>query len=64
MTNKKTVIIDEAKCTGCGMCVPKCRKGIIEVIDGKARVVSDHLCDGAGVCLSRCPQGAITIGYK
>ena len=64
MANKKIVKIDEAKCTGCGLCVPKCHKGIIAVVDGKARVMSGDLCDGAGLCLSLCPQGAITVEYR
>ena len=64
MAKLNVVNIDQDKCTGCGACVPKCRKGIIEIIDGKARVVSEDLCDGAGVCLSLCPQEAITIEYK
>ena len=42
-------------------CVPSCAEGAIQVVDGKARLVSDIYCDGSGVCLSHCPQGAITI---
>lgn len=64
MAKRKIVNINQDKCNGCGLCVPKCHKGIIEIVDGKARVVSDDLCDGAGLCLSLCPQGAITIEYK
>ncbi len=58
---RKIVRIDESKCDGCGLCVPACHEGAIEVIDGKARLVSDRYCDGLGDCLGECPQGAITI---
>jgi NAD-dependent dihydropyrimidine dehydrogenase PreA subunit len=55
------VVIDEEKCDGCGLCVPSCAEGAIQIIDGKARLVADNLCDGLGACLGDCPQGAITI---
>lgn len=53
--------IDEEKCNGCGDCVTACAEGAIQVIDGKARLVSEIYCDGLGACLGHCPQGAITI---
>lgn len=58
------VSIDEELCNGCGECVPSCAEGAIEIIDGKARLVSDALCDGLGVCLGHCPQGAIRIDQR
>ncbi|MBD3392962.1 MAG: 4Fe-4S dicluster domain-containing protein [Chitinivibrionales bacterium] len=58
---KRTVInINEDKCTGCGLCIPNCPEGAIQMIDGKARLVSDLMCDGLGACLGHCPEGAIT----
>lgn len=58
---RQIIKIDEAKCTGCGLCVPNCAEGAIQIIDGKARLVSELLCDGLGACLGHCPEGAITI---
>lgn len=58
---RKVVKIDENKCTGCGLCVPGCAEGAIQIIDGKARLVAENLCDGLGNCLGECPEGAITI---
>lgn len=58
---RKIVLIDEEKCDGCGLCVPACHEGAIQIADGKARLVEDRLCDGLGDCLGRCPQHAITI---
>ncbi len=58
---RKIVHIDEEKCNGCGQCVPACAEGAIQIIDGKARLVSDSYCDGLGACLGECPQGAITV---
>ncbi|HPG38675.1 MAG TPA: 4Fe-4S dicluster domain-containing protein [bacterium] len=59
---KRNIInIDQKKCTGCGLCIPGCPEGAIQLIDGKARLVSDLICDGLGACLGHCPEGAITI---
>jgi len=58
---RKIVQIDEAKCDGCGVCVPNCVEGALQIIDGKARLISDLFCDGLGACIGYCPQGAITI---
>jgi NAD-dependent dihydropyrimidine dehydrogenase PreA subunit len=58
---RKVIQIDEDKCDGCGLCVPSCAEGAIQVIDGKARLASETYCDGLGACLGECPQNAITI---
>jgi NAD-dependent dihydropyrimidine dehydrogenase PreA subunit len=58
---RNVVHIDEEKCNGCGVCVPSCAEGALQIIDGKARLVSEVYCDGLGACLGECPQGAITI---
>ncbi len=55
------VKIDEDLCNGCGVCIPECHEGALQIIDGKARLISDLMCDGLGACLNHCPQGAMTI---
>jgi len=61
---RNIVKINEEKCNGCGVCAPACAEGAIEIIDGKARLVSETYCDGLGACLGECPQGAITIAER
>ena len=58
---RQIVRIDEDKCDGCGLCVPDCAEGAIQVVDGKARLVAENLCDGLGNCLGACPNDAIAI---
>jgi len=60
-TIRKIIKIDEEKCDGCGLCVPACPEGALQIIDGKAKLVKENFCDGLGACLGECPQGAITI---
>ncbi len=58
---RQIIKIDEEKCNGCGDCVPNCAEGAIQIIDGKARLISDMFCDGLGACVGHCPLGAITL---
>ena len=58
---REIVKINEELCDGCGECVPGCHEGALQIIDGKARLISDLMCDGLGACLGHCPQGAISI---
>lgn len=58
---RKIITIDTEKCNGCGICIPNCPEGALQIIDGKARLISDLFCDGLGACIGNCPEGAITI---
>jgi ferredoxin len=38
-----------------------CAEGALQIIEGKARLISDKYCDSLGACLSECPRDAISI---
>ena len=65
---RKIIKIDEEKCDGCGLCIPSCPEGALQIVDTpkgpKARLVKENFCDGLGACLGECPQGALTIEEK
>ncbi len=63
-SRRKIIEIDEAKCTGCGQCIPNCPEGALQVIDGKARLISDLFCDGLGACVGNCPEGAMNVSER
>ena len=58
---RNIVKIDEEKCNGCGQCVTACAEGAIEIVNGKAKLVSEIYCDGLGACIDHCPEDAIII---
>jgi ferredoxin len=58
---RQIIRIDEEKCDGCGLCAQGCPEGALQMIDGKARLVSEITCDGLGACVGDCPRGAITV---
>lgn len=58
---RRIIKISEELCNGCGACIPNCPEGALQLIDGKARLISDLFCDGLGACIGECPQGAITV---
>lgn len=59
---KRTLItIDEKACNGCGQCVTACHEGALQLVNGKAKLVSDSYCDGLGACLPTCPVDAIHL---
>ncbi len=61
MVMRDIIEIDDEKCNGCGECIPNCVEGALQIVNGKARLISDELCDGIGMCLGHCPQGALTV---
>lgn len=59
---KRTIItINEEKCIGCGLCINACEQEAIQLVNGKAKLISEDYCDGLGNCLPKCPVDAINL---
>lgn len=58
---RNIITIDREKCNGCGICIDACHEGALQLVGGKAQLVSESYCDGLGNCLPECPTGAITM---
>ena len=62
---RKIIQIDEEKCDGCGLCIPSCPEGALQIVDTpsgpKVRLMKESFCDGLGACLGDCPRGALTV---
>ena len=61
---REIITIDRDKCNGCGNCITGCHEGALQLIDGKAALVSELMCDGLGACIGTCPVEAITIEVR
>ena len=65
MKVKRNIIkINEELCNGCGLCAKGCHEGALQIIDGKARLISELYCDGLGACIGDCPMNAISVEMK
>ena len=65
MKVKRNIIkINEELCNGCGLCAKGCHEGALQIIDGKARLISELYCDGLGACVGDCPMNAISVEEK
>ncbi|NLJ60543.1 MAG: RnfABCDGE type electron transport complex subunit B [Firmicutes bacterium] len=69
-------VVDETKCTSCGMCVEACPRGTIQLMPmsqqvtvlcrskgrgAEVRKTCKIGCIGCGICQKACPKGAITL---
>lgn len=51
----------ENKCNGCGRCVKVCQNNVLQVLNGKAKVINEKNCDGNGYCQTFCSNDAIEL---
>lgn len=59
------VMVDESKCSGCGLCARICPGSALELNAKKARMRVSELpqCMGCGDCAAICPRQAISITH-
>ena len=55
-----TVLVDKAKCIGCGACTMECPVEAIDLEDGLA-VVDPKKCNDQGKCAEACPTNALSL---
>ncbi len=57
--------VDQALCTGCGLCKEICHCGGIEPVEGLGggipRAVDPMVCTGGGTCAAACPHHALVL---
>ena len=56
----------EEDCTGCGNCLPTCKKGAISLSEGDTgkAIIDRQLCDNCGACIELCYAGAMDVFGK
>ena len=61
LPNVVTLVLDDEKCDGCGMCTTVCPHAVFALENRKARIVDRDACMECGACAGNCPTGAITV---
>jgi len=55
------ILVDEEKCTGCGLCVEACDFGAITLHPKRRTPITCDLCDGTPLCIDACPEDALEL---
>ncbi len=61
------IILNQTKCTACGICYDVCPRGVYEIgKDEHKRVVIKYpeLCEACEACVLQCPEGALSFGAQ
>jgi NAD-dependent dihydropyrimidine dehydrogenase PreA subunit len=61
LKNAVSLKYDATACTGCGMCVQVCPRGVFEINGKKAAITDKDLCMECGACVSNCAFNAISV---
>ena len=61
LRNVVTLVLEDAKCIGCMMCIDVCPHAVFEPDSGKVRISERDSCMECGACALNCPSGAITV---
>jgi ferredoxin len=61
LKNVTTLMLDEGKCAGCGMCTDVCPHGVLEAVGRKVRIRDRDGCMECGACAMNCLSGAMTV---
>jgi MinD superfamily P-loop ATPase len=56
-------ILERARCTACGDCIPVCAPRVLALVDGRLEFVKPDSCDYCGECEAICAEGAISCPF-
>lgn len=57
-------LIDEKRCSDCGLCVVACPAHALACSPSKAKVVNPDACTYCGQCELVCPEHAIQVPFQ
>ena len=56
-----TLVLDQDKCIGCGLCTEVCPHNVFELQNGKAEIMDFNACMECGACVNNCPSNALEV---
>jgi NAD-dependent dihydropyrimidine dehydrogenase PreA subunit len=57
-------IINQEKCTACGLCVTHCPTQVIKLVNDLLNFDKPDNCTYCGLCEEICPAGAVSLVYE
>ena len=63
MADKWVPVIQNDRCTGCGLCVEACGPKSLEIVDGTAVLARPETCGSEGHCIPVCQDDAIHMAW-
>jgi ferredoxin len=61
LKNVATLVLDQEKCVGCGMCLIVCPHAVLGMNNGHARIEDRDACMECGACARNCPAEAVSV---
>lgn len=61
LKNVATLLVDDEKCIGCGMCTIVCPHRVLTMKERKAHITDKDRCMECGACAVNCPVDAISV---
>jgi NAD-dependent dihydropyrimidine dehydrogenase PreA subunit len=61
LLNGHSLVLDSARCHGCGRCLEVCPHGVFALADRQAVIANREACMECGACRMNCPDGAIAV---
>lgn len=61
LKNVATLVLDQEKCVGCGVCLIVCPQSVLGMNNGHARIEDRDACMECGACARNCPAEAVSV---
>ena len=56
-----SLVLNQDKCIGCGLCTEVCPHNVFKLRQGKAEIIDFNACMECGACVNNCPSNAIEV---
>lgn len=61
LKDTSTLVLDEDKCKGCGMCIEVCPHNVFEMSGDRVKITDKNKCMECSACAINCPFSAIEV---